>query len=203
MDNRVPVRLTLVSASPRRRELLKSLNIPFDVQPSDVSEKWLAADAVELAKMNARRKIERSRWFGDRSRLLIGADTLISLPGHVLGKPAGADSARRMLNLLSGRRHNVITGICLSGPSAEPEDSLIVHNDADQTQVVFKRLSSGMIADYIRGGEWKGKAGAYAIQGEGRILIERWEGNFDNVVGLPVELIHNAITRFFSHYRFL
>jgi len=116
LDSRLPIRFALVSASPRRRELLSRLAIPFEVLPSSVAEQWTATDPPSLAMANARRKVEASPMHGDPARLLLGADTLIAVDGDTFGKPVGLDAARRMLQRLSDRWHEVVTGVCLSGP---------------------------------------------------------------------------------------
>ena len=202
MAESVDVRLTLVSASPRRAELLQQLGVPFDIFPSQVSERWVAENGSELAIDNARRKVERSPLCGDRSRLLLGADTLIQTDSRILGKPAGPESARRMLQILSGRQHEVITGVCLAAPAADPQAPLIWADAAAVSQVLFHGLSSDKIRSYIRSGEWEGKAGAYAIQGMAGEFVAYLNGEFDNVVGLPVQLIRDLLRQKFIHCRF-
>ena len=202
MDSLVTVRFTLVSASPRRYELLQRLGIPFDVVPSNAVERWAAADAVELAQINARRKVERSAHHRAPDRLLLGADTLIAFDGRLFGKPAGRESARRMLETLSGRCHEVITGVCVSGPAASSHEIVTVESAA-RSHVQFRSLNPSDIESYLRSGEWAGKAGAYAIQDVGRALVEYLDGDYENVVGLPTELIHELLARHFRHCRFL
>lgn len=201
MDSEVPVRLTLVSASPRRRELLADLQIPFDVVRSAAAERWQADSSSILAVKNARRKVERSQHFRDRSRVLLGADTIITHFRGVLGKPVGRESARRMLELLSASWHEVITGVWLSGPAPEPT-RLTEIGSAAVTRVKFHRLSPSDVADYLDTKEWQDKAGAYAIQGFGRRLIETVDGDFENVVGLPTRLIHGLLDQHFRYCRF-
>ena len=202
MDNLVTVRLTLVSASPRRRELLGKLGLPFDVLPSAAAERWAATDALELAQINARRKVEKSIHYRARDRLLLGADTIIAFDGRIFGKPAGRESAGRMLHALSGRWHEVVTGVCLSGPAVSGLETSTIESAAS-TRVRFRSLSSSDIEGYLAGGEWNGKAGAYAIQDAGRALVEKLDGDYENVVGLPTELIHELLSRHFRHCRFL
>jgi septum formation protein len=197
------VRLTLISASPRRRELLQTLGVSFDVEPSDAVEFWNAKSPESLAKRNACRKIERSSLYGDRSRILIGADTIVAAEGRVFGKPIGVVSAERMLRFLSNRWHLVITGICLSGPASDIEESLIQVESASTSRVRFNELSSFQIAEYIQTGEWQGKAGGYAIQGDGGKLVAAYEGDYENIVGLPVTLLQELLSGNFSHCRFL
>ena len=196
----IDVRLTLVSASPRRAELLRGLKLPFDVLPSTAAEYWTAESPVRLAMDNARRKVERSPLFGDRSRVLLGADTIISCDSHVFGKPIGAESAKRMLRILSNRVHHVVTGICLSGPSPT-EHSLVVEAGAT-SHVRFRDLLDSEIRAYIQTNEWRGKAGAYAIQGHAGKFVAELEGDYDNVVGLPLNLLDDLLRQSFVHCRF-
>ena len=202
MDNPTSVRLTLVSASPRRRELLSRLGLPFDVLPSRAAERWRTADAAELACENARRKVERSECWGRADKLLLGADTIVHYRNLVFGKPAGEESAQRMLEMLSGKSHDVITGVCMAGPPAASGNPVQV-TAAAITRVRFHEFTAVQIREYLDTGEWQGKAGAYAIQDRGSALVESIDGDFDNVVGLPVNLIHELLRQHFSHYRFL
>jgi septum formation protein len=202
LDKLVNVCLTLVSASPRRKQLLGTLGHPFDVVPSGAAERWAAADARDLALVNARRKVERSVYYRSPDRLLCGADTIIACNGCLLGKPVGRESARRMLEALSGRWHEVITGVCLSGPGLSAGETLTIESAAC-SRVQFFALSPSDVERYLRSGEWEGKAGGYAIQDSGRALVERLEGDYENVVGLPTELIHELLARHFGHCRFL
>ncbi|MDD5087513.1 MAG: Maf family protein [bacterium] len=201
MDRDVPVRLTLVSASPRRSELLGALRIPFDVVPSIAAERWLAETPKSLAQVNAKRKVERSRHFRDRSRVLLGADTIIAHRGGVLGKPIGRESARRMLETLSDVWHEVITGVWLSGPALDSSRFMDI-GGAAITRVKFRSLSPRDIADYLDTREWSDKAGAYAIQGIGRGLAEHIDGDFENVIGLPTHVIHGLFKEYFGYCRF-
>jgi septum formation protein len=201
LDNSSLVRLVLVSASPRRRDLLSRLGLPFDVLPSHAAERWRAQEATELACENARRKVERSELWGNSGNLLLGADTIIRYRHLVFGKPVGEESAKRMLETLSGGVHDVITGICLAGPSPSAND--VTHVLAAVTHVRFHKLVPEQIREYLDTEEWQGKAGAYAIQDRGSALVESVDGDFDNVVGLPVTLIHGLLRQYFSHCRFL
>lgn len=192
------VRLTLVSASPRRRELLQTAGYSFDVAPTHTAEVWSDRDPVKLAIHNAEKKVRASDFFGDRTRLLIGADTIIAFDGRVFGKPVGVESARRMLTTLSGRTHQVITGICLAGPDSVDNGCVLI-SKAAVSDVTFHSISPEIVNDYIASGEWKGKAGAYAIQGIGAKLVDKLSGDYDNVVGLPMTLLKDVISQYFSH----
>jgi len=190
------VRLILVSASPRRRELLAGLNYPFEVHPSHAHELWLANSPAELAALNALRKVKASKHFGSPNCLLLGADTIISSGGRVLGKPAGKDSASRMLAELSGKSHQVITGFCLVGFDSKGE-ALGEHSEAVTSSVQFRELRDSDIREYLATGEWEGKAGAYAIQGEARKFIAAFDGDYENIVGLPINCIRERIRTHF------
>ena len=180
-------RLTLASASPRRREILASLRIPFDVVVPDVEE---------LTRRSARGGggRERAPQGGRRpggaaeGALTLGADTEVVLGGRLLGKAADRAEARQRLEALSGRTHTVLSGVVLYGASrldAEPAE----RSGVARSEVTFRELDEATLETYLASGEWRDRAGAYAIQGLGSILIERVEGDFSNVVGLPVTLL--------------
>lgn len=152
--------------------------------------------------MNAYRKVKRSAVFGDTKRILVGADTIIAYNGQVYGKPIGIESARRMLRNLSGKWHQVITGICLSGPD-ESGYRIIDTVSAAVSRVRFHQAEVTEIEDYLHSNEWYGKAGAYAIQGRGSAFVAQLDGDFENVVGLPIGLIHGFIEQRYRHCRFL
>lgn len=192
------VRLTLVSASPRRRDLLTELAIPFDVHPSHAAELWSADSPQELATANAVRKAEKSELIGQSGRLLLAADTIIALDGEVFGKPAGKDAALRMLTRLSDRWHQVITGYCLHLGGGDLRVA-----DAITSEVKFRELSSDDLRRYVNSAEWHGKAGAYAIQGEAGKFVIELRGARDNVIGLPIEAIRQSLGRHFAHCKFL
>ncbi|RQV98277.1 septum formation protein Maf [bacterium] len=193
------VRLTLVSASPRRKELLLAAGYSFDVAPAHVTEIWSDRDPVKLAIHNAEKKVRASDFFGNREKVLIGADTIIAFDDQVFGKPVGIESARRMLTTLSGRTHQVITGICLSGPDPDSEDECTLVSSAAVSHVKFRVLSPVLLKEYLDSSEWKGKAGAYAIQGLGAKLVDKLTGDYENVVGLPMTLLKDVIAQNFSH----
>jgi septum formation protein len=176
-------RLILASASPRREELLGLLALPFEVIPSEVDEAALVRELGEqpLPAEMARRLAElKAADVAARhpDALVLGADTLVVLGDAILGKPVSPDDARRMLALLSGRTHQVITGIALRGA--------LSFSDAVSTDVTFRELTSREIDAYVATGEPMDKAGAYALQGRAAVLIEGIHGDYTNVVGLPV-----------------
>jgi septum formation protein len=174
--------LVLASASPRRQELLRNAGIPFEVQPAHIPEDALPEESARAcAERLAREKalaIARQRP-GD---IVLGADTVVVIDGELLGKPSDATDATRMLRLLSGREHQVITGVCLV---ADGEPSVA----SETTVVTVSEITDKDIADYVASGEPMDKAGAYAIQGIASRWIPRIEGDYSNVVGLPVALV--------------
>lgn len=174
--------LILASGSPRRKELLGQAGIPFVVKPSEVDE-----ENAELAG-EPEQKAERLAWLKAsdvaekyREGLVLGADTIVVLEDTIFGKPKDDEDAVRMLTLLSGRRHRVITGIAIL--DVVGGRSITGH---EVTWVTFARLSPEEIRAYVHTGECRGKAGAYAVQGIGALLVERIEGCYSNVVGLPL-----------------
>lgn len=174
--------LVLASASPRRQELLRNVGIPFEVQPADIPEDTLPGEfAKDCAERLAREKtlaVARTR----PNDAVLGADTVVVVDRQILGKPSDAADATRMLRALSGREHQVITGVCLVVGRQSS-----VGNET--TLVTMSKISDGEISDYVATGEPMDKAGAYAIQGIASRWIPRIEGDYSNVVGLPVALV--------------
>ena len=183
-------KLLLASASPRRREILQNLGFEFEILPSDVDESEVMwNDPVESAKLLAEIKGIDAQKTRPR-KTIIAADTIVLCEGKVMGKPEGQDEAAEMLGSLSGRMHEVVTGIALIAP---PNIRII---EAESTKVYFRELGSREIQRYISTREPFDKAGAYAIQGYASAFIDRIEGDYFNVVGLPV-------ARLFSMFRSL
>ena len=175
------VPLVLASGSPRRKEILEDMNLLFEVRSADVDETLHKdEDAESASRRLALEKAEAVAKDAVRS-LVLAADTLVVIDHEILGKPEDEKDARRMLRLLSGRAHDVITGMAFI--LREEDIKHVVHS---RTSVLFRELSNADIDDYIATGEYAGKAGAYAIQSAGRSLIESHSGSFSNVVGLPV-----------------
>lgn len=197
------VRLTLVSGSPQRRELLSSLGLPFEVVPTRAAELWTGDSPEHIAVANARRKVERSTVPNNVSRILLGADTIISVGAKVFGKPAGPDSAGRMLSRLSGQWHRVITGYCLVYFSRGNQDSAGVQAGYVVTEVKMRIIDTSELSSYLCSSEWEDKAGAYAIQGKAAAFVEDLRGDYSNVVGLPVERIRQEIEQHYAKFRFL
>jgi septum formation protein len=174
--------LVLASTSPQRKAILEQLRIPFDVVPPRYEEHDPPkADALRLVREHAQGKA-RSVVAEPAERPVLGVDTAVVLGGRIYGKPADATDAERMLEALSGQTHAVVSGLCLITPGWE----LV---DADTTLVTFRKLTPRELGLYVAAGEWDGRAGAYAIQGLGASLVERIEGDYLNVVGLPAALL--------------
>ena len=170
-------RLRLASASPQRRAILEQLGVAFEVRPANVEEET-AGEPRAVALENARRKALAVRGAG--SGLVLGADTDVGLDGEVLGKPRDAGHARELLERLAGRRHEVVGGIALA------RDGELVASDVVVTSVEFRAVGPGLLDWYVATGEWEGRAGGYAIQGRGAALVAGIEGDYLNVVGLPL-----------------
>jgi septum formation protein len=190
--------LVLASASPRRQELLRNAGIPFTVQPADIDEEPLPS---ELPKDCAERLAREKAQTVSRSRpadYVLGADTIVVIDEVILGKPSDAQDAARMLRLLSGRTHAVMTGVCLLAPAAKKSESdltqSLLRTGSETTLVTMSEISDDEIRDYVANGEPMDKAGAYAIQGMASRWIPRIEGDYSNVVGLPVARVY-AILR--------
>lgn len=173
--------LILASASPRRQELLRLITEDFTVCPADADETLpQGLDIAQKIETLAARKAE-AVFAQNPQAAVLGADTMVVVDGAPLGKPVDADDAARMLRLLSGRAHEVITGVAV----LTPQGRRVSHRT---TRVHFRALSEEEIARYVATGEPLDKAGAYGIQGKGALLIPGIEGDYFNVVGLPVEL---------------
>ena len=180
------MRLVLASTSPQRRAILGQLRIPFDaVAPAYVEHDPRDADPVSLVREHA---VGKARSVHRDGQATIGVDTTVHLDGRVYGKPRDVDEAVSMLRDLSDRTHAVLSGVCLIGPAGEVVDHAT-------TLVTFRALEERAIRDYVGSGEWRGRAGGYAIQGLGGRLVERIEGDYLNVVGLPGALIVDTLER--------
>ena len=180
--------LILASASPRRQELLRNAGISFRVHPADVDETPMPNETpVDCGQRLAREKAAAVAQQFPEAQVL-GADTIVVINGEMLGKPADAADAKRMLRLLSGKTHDVITGVCVIHPARNGQSPRLRSGYAS-TRVTMSELSENDIADYIASGEPMDKAGAYAIQGQASRWIPRIEGDYGNVVGLPVALV--------------
>jgi septum formation protein len=166
--------LTLASASPQRRAILEQVGIAFDVQVSGVEEET-HGDPVAVAEENARRKV-----LAVPSALTLGADTLVAVDGDILGKPRDAVQAREYVARLAGRTHQVVGAIALA------RDGELAGARVEITAVHFRPATPTQLDAYVATGEWQGRAGGYAIQGVGAVLVAGIEGDYLNVVGLPL-----------------
>lgn len=181
--------LVLASASPRRQELLRNAGIPFTVQPADVDETPLAGESARDCAERLARVKALAVWRTRPQDFVLAADTIVVVDETILGKPLDADDAARMLRLLSGRVHQVITGVCIVGPAALEDIA------CETTLVTMDELSDAEIRAYVETGEPLDKAGAYAIQGLASRWIPRIEGDYSNVVGLPVALVYAMLRK--------
>src|SRR5690348_5243701 len=197
--------LVLASASPRRQDLLRSAGISFQVQPADVDETPLVGESArECAERLAQQKA-LAVWRTRPGDLVLGADTVVVVDEAILGKPIDAHDAARMLRMLSGRVHQVITGVCLASRSGSTDSTTPANSSstrpgnpelrssAETTLVTFTALTDAEIRDYVATGEPMDKAGAYAIQGIASRWIPRIEGDYFNVVGLPIALVYRML----------
>jgi len=177
----------LASGSPRRRELLRRAGIRFRVRTAEVDERVRKGETPRAhVRRLAQAKAEAVWQPGER---VLGADTVVVVDDEILGKPRNAREARRMLRLLSGREHRVLTGVCLMERDGRRRAGVA------GTRVWFRRLSRAEIDHYIEGGEPFDKAGAYAIQGQASRFVERIAGCYSNVVGLPVSRVYDMLAQ--------
>jgi septum formation protein len=178
--------LILASQSPRRREILERAGIPFTVRVADVDESLREGEGAQsyVRRLATRKAVA----VGKAGEVVLGADTTVVVDGEILAKPADAADAVRMLRRLAGRSHEVITGICLKVGGQ-------LYIDAESTLVRFVAMSEAEIAAYVATGEPMDKAGAYAIQGGASRYIDRIEGCYWNVVGLPVAKVYAHLRR--------
>lgn len=180
-------RIILASASPRRQELLKQIGISFEVMPSRKEEKADVSEPKKLVEALSAQKAEDIReQAADDTALIIGADTVVCCDGKVLGKPRDKEDACRMLSMLQGRKHQVYTGVTL----CRGQERLIF---SECTQVEFYPMSKEQILFYVSTKEPMDKAGAYGIQGLGAMWVKGIEGDYNNVVGLPVGRLYQEL----------
>lgn len=178
--------LILASSSPRRADLLRAAGIPFQMFPVDVDETVLRLEPPgEHVRRLAREKADAA-FALNPSAVVLGADTIVSVGGEIMGKPRDAGDAIRMLRLLSGREHEVLTGVALVA-----KRGIVV--EVARTRVWFNPLNETEIADYVATGEPLDKAGGYGIQGLGSKFIDRIQGSYSNVVGLPMALVYRLL----------
>lgn len=209
----LPSRIVLASASPRRRELLAQIGVEADVIPAHIDEEAIRHDhpvtlAVELARAKARAVLERlagePEAHAASGPALLAADTVVAVAGEILEKPADRDDARRMLELLSGRTHQVVTGVAVAwldgnagAVASAPEDRIGTSPTlarSCETLVTFAELSAQEIDHYLDSDEWHDVAGGYRVQGLAARYVTHLSGSYSNVVGLPLHLVYAILT---------
>ncbi|MHC4075278.1 MAG: Maf family protein [Planctomycetota bacterium] len=181
--------IILASSSPRRSQLLAEAGYEFSVSRPDIDESAYSSEGIEPAEYAVTLALAKAKNVAGRfaDKLIIGADTIVDFDGLVIGKPADADDAKRITQMLFSRRHKVITGLAIVIQTQGIEIT-----ESDTTIVYPKSLSAKQIAEHIESETWQGKAGAYAIQ-ENDEFIERIEGSFTNVMGMPMELLEKLL----------
>ena len=185
-----PFKIVLASTSPRRRELMERLGVPFDVIAPEGVEEIQEGDPVEVVTRNASAKASEVAC-GLSEGLVVGADTVVVVDDVILGKAEDPQEAKAMLEALKGRMHRVLTGLAVVDAETGRRDVSVV-----ETKVWIHPLTDREIGEYVSTGEPMGKAGGYAIQGAGGALVERIEGCFENVVGLPLSRLRSILGGF-------
>jgi septum formation protein len=183
--------IILASGSPRRRDLLRQIGVDFDVYPADVNESILANESPE--DYAVRISLDKVRAVAKKvgGGIIIGADTIVVFKDMILGKPIDSEDAKRMLEMLSGKMHKVITGLAIMNAAT----GMVICKIAT-TSVWFRDLDEDEVKKYVLSGESLDKAGAYGIQGKGALLVARIEGCYNNVVGLPLSLLDEVLRKF-------
>ncbi|MDX9800606.1 MAG: Maf family protein [Spirochaetia bacterium] len=188
MDNKDNT-IVLVSSSPRRKSILERFDIPFVVTPADIDETVTNPNPSDAVKELAVKKVQYvSRISRDKHRWYLAADTMVLTEGIMLGKPSCIEEAKVFLKALSGKKHEVITGIAFF--DAKMKEMI---TGADTASVWFASLTDKEIDWYLASGEWKGAAGAYRIQERGESLVERIDGSYSNIMGLPIRLFFSIL----------
>ncbi len=182
------MRLILASASPRRKEILSAAGYAFEIQTADVNEDIGVRDPELLVRELALLKAVAVGKKVHGNAIVVGADTVVSFNGEIMGKPMNRTDAKRMITALSGNVHQVYTGVCVLSTADGSATSR-----SDVTHVTFRKLSEQEIDAYVATGECDDKAGAYAIQGIGGALVEKTEGDLNNVIGFPLWLFEEMI----------
>lgn len=175
-------KLVLASSSPRRKQLLEEIGLKFDIFPADIDEDIKKGESPEEHTLRLAEKKAKTAAKKVKDSWVIGADTIVFIDNRILGKPSDIHEAREMLLLLSNRYHRVITAFCLFNSATGENIKRVV-----ESMVKIKNLTNKEIEDYLKTGEPLGKAGAYAVQGIGGFMVEKIEGSYTNVVGLPME----------------
>ena len=191
-------KIVLASASPRRRELLSQVGVTFEVMPADGEERITSTEPSKVVEelsyqkaMFTAKALEKQNGHVPEGFAVIGADTIVSYEGRILGKPSGKEDAVQMLRMLQGNTHQVYTGVAMLVYGEDGEAKEICH--AERTEVFVHEMSDDEIRNYIASGEPMDKAGAYGIQGKAAAFIEKIEGDYNNVVGLPIARIYQEL----------
>ncbi|PWM46002.1 MAG: septum formation inhibitor Maf [Clostridiales bacterium] len=179
------MKIILASASPRRKDILSQVGMDFEIRVSNADENNVHGTPSEVVKTLALRKANAV--LCKSGEFIVSADTVVSVDGLIMNKPENDDDAKRMLTMLSGRAHDVFTGVCVKCPDSR------IFSDVCKTKVFFRTLEEKEIDNYIKTGEPKDKAGAYGIQGKGALFIEKIDGDYNNVVGLPVVTLYKLL----------
>jgi septum formation protein len=187
--------LILASKSPRRREILEQLGIPFTLCAVEIDEEAHFRKSVRSSVMNVARKKAEAAAVQYANGLVLGVDTVVSFKGRVLGKPENAETAARFLHMLSGNEHEVLSGITVYNTATG-----CARSDCSVSAVQFASMSGRDIDRYIALGEWADKAGAYAIQGRAALYVRSITGSYYNIVGLPVEKLYTLL-KGFTYFR--
>ena len=185
--------IVLASASPRRKEILENYNVKFNIIKSEIDEVILVHESPVQAVV--RLALEKGMDVASKNQgdLVIAADTIVVLDDTILGKPKDESDAYKTLNSLSGREHQVVTGISLINLA---ENKKVV--DYVVSKVKFKHLSDKVISDYLKTGEFQDKAGAYGVQGYGALLVDEIKGDYFNIVGLPISKLSDLLIKYFD-----
>ncbi len=182
-------RLILASNSPRRRELMSLVGYKYEVIPSNACELDCGDDASEIVRINALNKAKEVFTRVGKGNIVVGADTVVCYNGNILGKPKDVRDAKAMIKMLSGTVHEVITGYAVVGDMGERSDACV-------TKVKFRNLTDAEIDAYVKTLEPMDKAGAYGIQEKGCLLAESFEGDYFNIVGLPVARVYEMLKNY-------
>lgn len=181
------MRLVLASSSPRRQAFLRDLGWDFHIEPSNIDESYILGETPEEMALRLAVSKALDVWRRSRENWVIGADTIVVIDGTVLGKPADEEEAKRMIRMLQGRTHTVMTGAAV----VRPDGGML--SCVEKTDVTFRSMTEDEAEAYVEQGESMDKAGAYAIQGKGMLLVERVDGCYFNVVGLPLERLSRML----------
>ncbi len=189
------IQFILASASPRRKRLLRKAGYQFDIVPSNIDESAFALEGISSLEHTRRLGLAKALAVGQKhpAELILAADTVVDFKGQIVGKPKDAADAERITRMLFSGPHKVVTAVAV----VKIEDGIEIVETATTT-VIPRKLTARQIAEHIKNGDWRGKAGAYGIQETGDHFIERIEGSFTNVMGMPMELVQTLLNKFIA-----